>query len=37
MILFVTCFIFIFCFLVVFKSKIQNYWNGRDYDCWLYI
>ena len=24
-------------FLVVFKSKIQNCWNGRDYDCWLYI
>jgi len=19
-----------------FKSKIQNWWNGRDYDCWLH-
>lgn len=24
-------------FLVVFKSKIQNCWNERDYDCRLYI
>jgi len=24
-------------FFFVFKSKIQNCWNGRDYDCWLYI
>ena len=27
---------FYLVFFVVFKSKIQNYWNGRDYDCWLY-
>jgi len=24
-----------FCF--VFKSKIQNWWNERDYDWWLHI
>jgi len=28
---------FLLCFLVVFKSKIQNCWNGRNSNCWLYI
>jgi hypothetical protein len=28
---------FLLGFLVVFKSKIQNCWNERYYDCWLYI
>jgi len=24
-------------FFGCFYNKIQNYWNGRGYDYWLYI